>query len=202
MVHHSSPKEYFRDKFWTDAAQHDTTGKYYNAVDNSPNQSGCNWLDRLSTAKRKLFPWQGFGFKSHAMERAEKSIMIKKIRQYRGPLGLFQIRLLGSWEFAIFFSLSALFSSGPGESSAACNTEAPGLFDDPLNHWAAHFEASQLKFKRRDREKRKDGEVGEMNETMLLVRPWTLLLYWAPDVSCIFFLEECIVLCTETMRLN
>lgn len=25
--------------------------------------------------------------------------------------------------------------------------EAPGLFDDPLNHWAAHFEASQLKFK-------------------------------------------------------
>lgn len=34
-----------------------------------------------------------------------------------------------------------------GESSEAGNAEAPGSFDDPLRRRAAHFEASQLKFK-------------------------------------------------------
>lgn len=53
------------------------------------------------------------------------------------------------------FSWSAVFSRGPEESSMACNTEAPTLFDDALNQWGAHFEASQLKFKR------SDGESGE-----------------------------------------
>lgn len=52
----------------------------------------------------------------------------------------------GIWRGVI--SWSALFSSRPQESSEAPNTEALGLFDDALNHWAAHFEASQLKFKR------------------------------------------------------
>lgn len=55
-----------------------------------------------------------------------------------------------SWDFARFFSRCAGFGVGPGESSEAPDAEAPGPFDDHLNRGAAHFEASQLKFNRRD----------------------------------------------------
>lgn len=58
------------------------------------------------------------------------------------------MRHLGIWLGVI--SWSALFRSRPRESAEAHNTGAHGLFDDALSHWAAHFEASPLKFKRRD----------------------------------------------------
>lgn len=55
-----------------------------------------------------------------------------------------------SWDLASFSADVFGFSVGPGESSEAADAEAPGLFDDHLNHRAAHFEASQLKFNTRD----------------------------------------------------
>lgn len=67
----------------------------------------------------------------------------------RGVLTLFTtvIGLLGDCRC---WTLLGSLQQWPGQSSQACNAETPGLFDYPLNHWAAHFEASQLKFKRRD----------------------------------------------------